>query len=91
MLLGLCVFYRVNYYIRYGWDQYLIDPDQGANCQRKLNYLAAKNPISQSYKLLQALPSISDPQWTTMLCKLPKITFGTIYDFLVDRKVFLKK
>ena len=34
---------------------------------------------------------MSDPQWTTKLCKLPKITFGTIYDFLVDRKVLLKK
>ena len=43
------------------------------------------------FKLLQAVPDISDPEWTTNLFKLPKITFESIYDVLVDRKVLLKK
>ena len=54
LCLGLCVFYRVKCYIKYGWDEYLIDPDQGANCHQTLNTLAAKNPNSESFKLLQA-------------------------------------
>lgn len=85
------LFCRVNYYIKYGWDQYLVDPDQGANCRRKLSSLAGRNPQCLSFKLLEALPGVNDPQWTTRLYKLPKVTFGTIYDFLVDRKVLLKQ
>ena len=69
----------------------MIDPDQGVNSRHKLTSLAAKCPDSLPFKLLQAVPDVSDPEWTTKLCKLPKITFGTIYDFLVDRKVLLKK
>ena len=83
--------YRVNCYIRYGWDQYLIDPDQGVNSRHKLTSLAEKCPDALPLKLLQAVPDISDAEWTTKLFKLPKITFGTIYDFLVDRKVLLRK
>lgn len=30
-------------------------------------------------------------QWTNRLYNLPKITFSTIYDYLVDRKLVLKK
>ena len=30
-------------------------------------------------------------QWTTRLYKIPKITFSTIYDFLVDLKLVIKK
>ena len=68
----------------------MIDPDQGVNSRHKLTSLAAKCPDSLPFKLLQAVPDVSDSEWTTKLCKLPKITFGTIYDFLVDRKVLLK-
>ena len=69
----------------------MIDPDQGVNSRNKLTSLAAKCPDSLPFKLLQVVPDVSNPEWTTKLCKLPKITFGTIYDFLVDRKVLLKK
>lgn len=88
---SLCIVCRINCYIQYGWDQYLIDPDQGVNSRLKLTSLAAKCPDSLPFKLLQAVPDVSDPGWTTKSCQLPKITFGTIYDFLVDRKVLLKK
>ena len=80
---------RVNCYIKYGWDQYLIDPDRGANCQKKLSLMLP--PQSLSHDLIRSLPKYDDPQWTTRLHQLPKVTFSTIYSFLVDRKVSLKK
>ena len=56
---------------------------------RKLT--SSNRPDSRSYKLLQSMPSKEDPEWTKKLNCLPTITFGTIYDFLVSRKVFLKR
>ena len=50
--------------------------------------MAAKNPQSGMMKLLQAVPNVDDQQWTT---NLPKITFSTIYIFLVERKVLLQR
>ena len=80
---------RVNCYIKFGWDQYLIDPDRGTNCLNKLTSILP--PQSLSHDLIRSLPKYDDPQWTTRLHELPKITFSTIYSFLVDRKVSLKK
>ena len=80
---------RVNCYLKYGWDQYLIDPDRGANCLKKLKLMLP--PQSLSHDLIRLLPKYDDPQWTMRLHELPKVTFSTIYSFLVDRKVSLKK
>ena len=80
---------RVECYIEYGWDEYVIDPDGGMNCLRKLT--SSNRPGSESYKLLQCMPSKEDLEWTNKLNCLPTITFGTIYHFLVSRKVFLKR
>ena len=80
---------RVNCYIKFGWDQYLIDPDRGTNCLKKL--ISILPTQSLSYDLIRSLPKYDDPQWTARLHELPKITFSTIYSFLVDRKVSLKK
>ena len=44
-----------------------------------------------SDSLLQSVPTTKDKCWTKELYKAPKITFGTIFNFLVDRKVLLKK
>jgi len=66
------------------------DPDKGVNCRQKLAASVFK-PGSESYNLLQSLPSHDDKLWTDTLHKLPEITFSTIYDFLVDRKVLLRK
>ena len=63
-----------------------MDPDNGINCHRKL---ATSSPIS--VRLMQSVPAPEDIQWTNRLYNLPGITFGTIYDHLVDRKVVLKK
>lgn len=69
----------------------LVDPDKGLNIQRKLASLAAQKPESLSSKIFQSLPKLDDPLWTKQLIQLPKITFSVIYDFLVDRKVILRK
>ena len=79
----------MQYYIKYGWDQYLVDPDKGANSRRKL--AAVQNPQSLTSKLLLSIPNENDPLWENRLYRIPKITFSTIYDFLVDRKVLLRR
>ena len=81
--------YRVQCYINYGWDQYLVDPYKGANIRRKL--AAAQHPKSLTSMLSCSFPSEDDPQWTNRLYKIPEVSFSTIYDFLVDRKVLLKR
>ena len=81
----------MNCYIEHGWDQYLVDPDRGKNCHKKLVSVASKQPESLSFQLLQFVPPPNDPQWTNQLNKLPEVTYSTIYDFLVDRKVLIKK
>ena len=48
-------------------------------------------PGTESYNLLRSLPSQKDVDWTKRLYLLPTITFSTIYDFLVDRKMLLRK
>ena len=80
-------YYRVNDYIKYGWDQCLVNPDQGANTRHKVSSLAAGNPQYSSLKILDGLPDVDDPKWTSKLYELPKVTFGTIFDFLLDSKV----
>ena len=82
--------FRVCNYIKYGWDVLLIDPDGGANVQQKLQTTAAKNKSSDA-NLIQSIPRPNDVQWTKHLYKVPKITFGSIYRFLVERKVLLRK
>lgn len=37
------------------------------------------------------MPKPEYPFWTKQLIQLPKVTFNTIYEFLVDRKVVLLK
>jgi len=66
-----------------------VDPDNGFNCHRKLATSQGSSPIS--IRLMQSVPAPEDIQWTNRLYNLPEITFGTIYDHLVDRKVVLKK
>ena len=83
------VIYRVKYYIKYGWDCYLVDPDRGVNCQRKL--AGTQSSQSVSLNLLQSIPDAKDSRWTSRLYDLPNITFSTIYEHLVDRKMLLHK
>ena len=41
--------------------------------------------------LFQLVPSAEDKEWTSRLYNVPKIIFGTIYDYLVNRKLAIKK
>lgn len=66
-----------------------MDPDNGINCQRKL--ATTRGSSSTIVRLMQSVPAPEDIQWTSRLYNLPGITFGTIYDHLVDRTVVLKK
>ena len=82
-------FYRVQCYIKFGWDQNLVDPDKGANSHEKL--AAVTNSLSLPSKLLHSVPAEDDPEWTSRLYKIPDINFSSIYEFLVDWKVLLKR
>lgn len=66
-----------------------MDPDNGINSHRKL--VATEKPDSVYRHLLESIPNAEDPRWTSRLYEVPKITFGTIYDYLVDRKFLLKR
>ncbi|XP_065893458.1 uncharacterized protein [Dysidea avara] len=81
---------RVCDFIKYGWDLYLIDPDDGINVKNKLQAVSAKHRHFLDENLLQSVPKAKDNQWTKDIHKCPKITFGTIFKFLVDRKCFLR-
>ena len=70
--ISFLIFCRVEVYIKYGWNQLLVDPDKGLNLRKKLTSFSAQHPESLLYRIYS-------------------ITFGTIYDFLVDRKVILPK
>ena len=42
-------------------------------------------------KLIQSVPKANDVHWTKDFHKSPKVTFSTIYEFLVECQVLLKK
>ena len=77
------VIYRVKYYIKYGWDCYLVDPDRGVNCQRKL-----AGSQSVSLNLLHSISDTKDSRWTSRLYDLPNVTYSIIYEHLVNQKCY---
>jgi len=48
--------FRVECYFKFGWDEHLIDPDNGVNLQRKL---LAEEPNSSHQHLLESVPKAS--------------------------------
>ena len=59
-----------------------MDTDKGKNCHFEL--AKSQIPGSISMELFKSVPSVQDAEWTSRLYNLPKITFSTIYDYLVD-------
>jgi len=57
----------VEFYIKYGWDHFLVDPDRGLNVQKKLTSVAAQQPGSLLYKIYQSMPKPEDKLWTKQL------------------------
>ena len=89
-ILSVVVTCRVCDYIKYGWDMFLVDPDGGANVQNKLQATAVSGR-PEDVVLLQVIPDVSDTLWTKEIYKAPKVTFSSIYRFLVERKVLLQR
>ena len=52
--------FRVKYYIKYVWNNFLVDPDRGLNVQKKLTNAAAQQPGSILYKIFQSLQKPED-------------------------------
>ena len=76
--------FRACDYIKYGWDIFLVDPNGRANVQQKLQAKAAHADTV----LLQSIPKPNDKHWSKQIYKIPKIMFSTIYDFLIECKVY---
>lgn len=74
LMMNFCTF-RVEFYIRYGWDHLLVDPDRGVNVQKKLTNVAAQQPGSLSYTII----SITAKAWRSTL---DKAVGTTTYDNL---------
>lgn len=62
-----------------------MDPDNDVNSHQKM---VAIEPDSVYRHILA---NAEDSWWTSRLHEVPKVTFGTIYDYLVDRKFLLKR
>ena len=69
---------------------FLVDPDGEANVQNKLQ-TTRLNRRPEGIVLLQTIPDVKDGLWTKEIYKAPKVTFSSIFQFLVDRKVLIKK
>ena len=67
----------------------MLDPDNGENCRQKLATVSDASSVNA--KLFQSVPDAQDVHWTNRLYNIPKITFGTMYNYLVDRKVIVNK
>lgn len=61
------------------------------NSRRKLSDLANEQMELNSVKLLKSLPKPDDSLWTKSLIDVPQISFGTIFNFSVERKISRKK
>ena len=53
--------------------------------------IKAHDLSSVGVQLFQSVPNVQGAQWTNRLYNLPRITFSTIYDYLVNQKIVLKK
>jgi len=53
--------------------------------------MLAEKPNSSRQHLLESMPKADDSQWVSRLYNVPKINFGTIISYLVERQVLLKK
>ena len=84
---SICLFYRVKGYINNGLDKkYLRDPDGGINVLRKK---AETGVLSESQP--QHLDKIPKEGYITDLSKIPKVTFGTVWKFMIETVAFKKQ
>ena len=79
---------RVSEYIATGLDKKIVDPDGGANVERKrLRLETAGLGRTKGHPNLQcAVPAPADG-WVKSLKKLPDVSFATIYDHFMERSL----
>ena len=82
-LCGLAV--RVKAYIENGWPEEIIDPDGGCHCCERLRNLM--DPADEASCTLPLLPDRGDPGWIKSLADVQCISFSTIWQHLVERRV----
>lgn len=75
-----CFLFRVKHYIDYGLDKkYLRDPDGGVNLMKKKASLGLVDQTEP--KLSESFPKEG---YTSDLSALPKVSFGTIWRYMID-------
>lgn len=79
---------RVSEYIATGLDKKIVDPDGGANVERKRLRLekAGLGRTTGHPNLQCAVPAPADG-WVKSLKKLPDVSFATIYDHFMERSL----
>ena len=79
---------RVSEYIAAGLDKEIVDPDGGANVERKRTQLE-KAGLDQStgHPNLQCDVPAPESGWVKSLRKLPTVTFASIYNHFMERSL----
>ena len=79
---------RVSEYMATGLDKKIVDPDGGANVERKRLRLekAGLGRTTGHPNLQCAVPAPADG-WVKSLKKLPDVSFATIYDHFMERSL----
>ena len=79
---------RVTEYIATGLDQQLIDPDGGANVERKRQRLQTMGlGTSSGHPNLDCAVPVPESGWGKSLKKLPAASFATIYRHFMERSL----
>ena len=81
---------RVNDYIDTGLADDLVDPDKGANVERKMQSVAAETSSSRSgtAETIPPKPAADSPGWTGFLTNLPPVSYGqSIWNHFAERPI----
>jgi len=79
-LINISLYHRVNDYVKNGLDsKYLCDPDGGINLQRKKAQLGVLESTAPDVS-----HSFPKEGFKTDISGMPKVTFGTIWHYMID-------
>ena len=80
----------MNDYIDTGLADDLVDPDKGANVERKMQSVAAETSSSRSgtAETIPPKPAADSPGWTGFLTNLPPVSYGqSIWNHFAERPI----
>ena len=80
----------MNDYIDTGLADDLVDPDKGANVERKMQSVAAETSSSRSgtAETIPPKPAADSPGWTGFLTNLPPVAYGqSIWNHFAERPI----